>query len=266
MEIRNPNKTHWPALEPLILAALGPGWDAAALSERIFYDEAYDPNHVWFAREAGQMLGFLHTSLEGETARIKLLVIAPSARRKGLGREMLSRAEDRLVGEGAREALIAPSPPREFYPGLVPGSEAEAFFVAQGYEPDGELSLEFVDPVQPVEPPPLEEGAVDFAHTHAGRDWSWAEEALAHRPPRALYRSEVGLLLFEPGVSVGPLWAAEDADDAALLALSEAGLAAASQLPARDPRGLRLHAGDGALPWLEPARRETRIIYRKALS
>jgi GNAT superfamily N-acetyltransferase len=251
MEIRNPNKSHLPAVHALLQRSLDLALSPQAVADRIFYEEAYDPNHVWFAREAGQMLGFLHTTLVGDRAYLKLLVVAPEHRRMGLGRDLLSRAEYRLSGEGARECWVASTPPHEFFPGVLPASVAEAFFLSQGYQIKAETPVHWAKPVAPaVAPAPDLEAAVTFAQEHAPTHWAWVEESLASRPPKALFVPSAGLCLVEPGESVGPLWPAPGASDTALMTLSQLALSVASAQAPRDPRGLRLQQVEGsrALP------------------
>lgn len=267
MEIRNPNQTHLPELHALLQRCLDGAYTPQQVAERIFYEEAYDPNHVWMAREQGRMLGFLHTVLEGEKAYIKLIAVAPEHRRRGLGRDMLSRAEYRLSGEGAREAWVTATPPRDFLSGLAPGSAAAAFFAAQGYEPAGQELVRWAAPVVGAQAPePDRHAAGLFAREHAPGHWGWIEDALACRPAKALYRPGVGLLLAEPGESLGPLWPAPGAAEGDLRALALVGLALASMRPVRDARGLRLHQVPGslALP-LEAALQEPVLSYRKTL-
>lgn len=257
MEIRNPNKTHLAEVHALLQRTLDLGLDPQAVADRIFYEEAYDPNHVWFAREAGKMLGFLHTTLVGDEADIKLLVVAPERRRTGLGRDLLSRAEYRLSGEGAKTAWVRSTPPNEFFPGVEPASVGEAFFMSQGYALKSEGPVHWAKPVAPQAAAALDlEAAVAFAQQHAPTQWAWVEESLAAR--KALFDPAAGLCLAEPGESAGPLWAAPEASPEALERLAAQALALASSKAPRDARGLRLHhvPGSLALP-LEAA--ETRI-------
>lgn len=267
MEIRNPNQTHLPALHALLQRCLGGTFSPEAVADRIFYEENYDPNHVWMAREGGQMLGFLHSVFTGDAAQIKLMLVAPERRRQGMGRDLLSRAEFRLSGEGARRITLGPTPPREFFPGLEPGSVAEAFFVAQGYEPAGEVQRHWVQPTasQAAAQPDLS-AALQFAQAQAPAQWAWVEDALACRPSKALYQPGVGLLLTEPGESLGPLWTEATAATDAVAALAQAGLALASSAPPSDARGLRCFSVPGSAPLpLSPALTETFVSYSKSL-
>ena len=73
MEIRNPDKTHLPQVLALLERCFPGRWTPDEVAGKVFFDEHYDPNHVWMAREKGQVLGFLHTVQAGETAWMKLL-------------------------------------------------------------------------------------------------------------------------------------------------------------------------------------------------
>lgn len=267
MEIRNPNKSHLAEIHAHLQRCLDGAFSPQAVADRIFYDESYDPNHVWMAREGGQILGFLHSSLAGDKAYIKLLTVAPERRRQGLGRDLLSRAEYRLSGEGARLALVTATPPRDFFPGLVPGSVAESFFAAQGYRAGAPRQVAWTRPGAPgPAPQPDLEAAIAFAQAQAPTHWAWIEESLACRPSKAVYVAGTGLLLAEPGESLGPLWPDPAAAPAQLKGLLAAGLALASGAPPRDPRGLRLHQveGSGVLD-LPAGLSETYLSYTKPL-
>lgn len=255
MEIRNPNKSHLPEIHALLQRCLDGAFTPQAVADRIFYEEAYDPNHVWMAREAGQMLGFLHTVLQGDKAYIKLIAVAPERRRSGLGKDLLSRAEYRLSGEGAKSAWVTATPPRDFYPGLQDGSVAEAFFLAQGYRISGKRKVDWVKPglASPQAQPDLE-AAILFAREHAPEHWSWVEESLACRPAQAVYLPGDGLILAQPGESLGPQWGTPS------LALAQAGLALASTLPARDSRGLRWQQVEGSVPLPLPSNAQEDFI------
>lgn len=267
MEIRNPNKSHLPELHALLQRCFGGFFSPQAVADRIFYEEAYDPNHVWMAREAGQMLGFLHTVLDGDKAYIKLLAVAPERRRSGLGRDLLSRAEYRLSGEGAKSAWVTATPPRDFFPGLSDGSVAEAFFIAQGYQLAGRATVHWIQPGSgaPTPQPDLE-AAIFFAREHAPEQWSWVEECLACRPSQAVYLPGSGLILAQPGESLGPLWPAPGAKPEDVQTLAQTGLALASQQPCRDIRGLRWQQLNGSAPTpLSSAAHEDFLSYTKSL-
>ncbi len=191
MELRNPNKGHYPLLVALLERCFQPSWDAQALADRVYYDADYDPNHVWMAREKGQVLGVLVSTLHGDRATLKLLAVDPDGRRKGLATDMLSRAEYRLSGEGAKTMLIEGTPPHEFLPGVTPGSEADAFFRSQGYAPSP-TSVSWVAP-QPVAKPLDEKfdkaAAIAFGQAHAGAAWHWIEDTLGFQPARLAFEA-----------------------------------------------------------------------------
>jgi len=248
MEIRNPNKSHLPELLNLLERCFSGVWTAEDVAGRIFYDEHYDPNHVWMAREAGQTLGFLHTLQVGERAWIKLLAVAPEARRRGLGRDLLSRAEFRLSGEGAKEIRVESTPPREFLPGVIPESDAALFFKACGYEAAAPLPLLHAAPRPGILPPePDRQVVARFAREVCGEHWGWAEEQLSWRPAHLAYRADAGLCLAEPGESLGPLWPVDGAGDGPLHQLVQDALAVASSAPARGG-ALRVWTLEGGRP------------------
>ena len=268
MEIRNPNKSHLPELLSLLERCFPGAWTAEDVAGRIFYDEHYDPNHVWMAREVGQTLGFLHTLQVGGCAWIKLLAVAPEARRRGLGRDLLSRAEFRLSGEGAKEARIESTPPREFVAGIAPGSEAALFFDACGYHAGAPQPV-LTCPAKPgiLPPEPDRQAVAAFARAACGEQWAWAEEQLSWRPAHLAYRPEAGLCLAEPGASLGPLWPVDGATPAALQTLVQEALAVASSVPTHRDRPLRVWQlpGGRELPGLD-VQSEALVPYYKKLT
>lgn len=254
MEIRNPDKTHLPALLALLERCFPGRWSAEEVADRIFYDEHYDPNHVWMAREQGRMLGFAHTLQRGARAWLKLVAVDPDHRRRGIGRDLLSRAEFRLSGEGAREIRVESLPPHEFLPGPAPRSGEAAFLEAQGYLSQGEDEALFLPPLDRSAPPPMGEAqrreALAWARGRCGESFGWAEEALACRPAKAVFDPDAGLCLAEPGLSLGPLWSQPGVEAPRLKALASAAWALAGSRPPRHALGLRLWQvpGSGALP------------------
>ena len=235
MEIRNPDKTHLPAVYSLLERCFPGAWSGAEVEDRIYYDALYDPNHVWMAREEGRVLGLLVSVQDGPLAWLKLLAVDETARRRSLGRDLVSRAEFRLSGEGVREWRIASTPPREFLPGVPPKSAAADFFEAEGFKRAKDLEVLWTPPRAAQAGPPVDrEAAAAFGREHAGPWWPWVEEQLSWRPARAAFDPEAGLCLAEPGVSLGPLWPAPSATGPSLAALVEAALAIAASAP---PRG-----------------------------
>ena len=250
MEIRNPDKTHLSAVFALLERCFPGAWSAAEVSDRIFYDQRYDPNHVWMAREQGQVLGLIVSVQDGPDAWLKLLAVDESARGKGIGSDLLSRAEFRLSGEGVRSLNIAPSPPREFLPAVTPASQAEAFFVRRGFSPSGSFELRWTQAqTAPSGPGPEVDRptAAAFGRHHGGTAWPWIEEQLSWHPARAAFDPEMGLCLAQPGLSVGPLWPAPTATPAGLAALVGSALAIASSAPPMRSEGLRVWTVEGSL-------------------
>lgn len=198
----------------------------------MLFDPAYDPNHVWMAREKGQVLGLLVVSLQGETARLKLLAVDPQRQRQGLGRQILERAEERLEGEGARRFVIEPSPPWQYFPGVLEQQQgALAFFAALGYR-QGELGhMSWLKPsAQPQAAAALNAADwVAWAKASVPFDAEALEDALSFQEPRAVgvtKGSQRALCAFDPGRSVGPC-----AGDPALALLAAKGAWAAASLP-----------------------------------
>ncbi|MFC4104510.1 GNAT family N-acetyltransferase [Micromonospora zhanjiangensis] len=82
----------------------------------------------------GVLLGSIsHTN--PTVGHVELLAVHPSARRRGLGRALLERAELVLAGLGAREVVLAGNPPRYAWPGIdVRYTPAICTALALGYE------------------------------------------------------------------------------------------------------------------------------------
>jgi GNAT superfamily N-acetyltransferase len=227
LEIRNPNKSHYPDIVALLHCCFQPAWEPQTLIDRVYFEPHYDPNHVWMAREAGQMLGFMVTTLVEDRAWLKLIAVDPTHRRKGLARDLLSRAEFRLEGEGAKQMLVESTPPFEFLPGVEPGSAGESLFKAQGYEAK-EFKAQWVSPSGGAEGKAFDKAAAaQFASRVSGEAWPWVEENIGTLPPRLVFEPGVGLALADPGQSVGPFWLDAGAPAGALESLSRAAVAIA---------------------------------------
>jgi ribosomal protein S18 acetylase RimI-like enzyme len=123
--------------------------------ERQAFGRAYfDPAGLILAEEDGRCIGFVHAGFganeqESELAYtsgvVCLIAVRPSHQRRGVGGELLMRAEASLRGRGAQlihAGQVAPFDP--FYQGLTGGSElagfltsdaaAEPFFIKHGYQ------------------------------------------------------------------------------------------------------------------------------------
>jgi hypothetical protein len=222
------------------------------------------------AREQGKVLGFLVTTLDGDKAYLKLLAVDPDARRKGLATDMLSRAEYRLSGEGAKQMLIEGTPPFEFLPGVLPGSEADGFFRSQAYSSSAsEVAWLAVDEAAAKAAGSFDKSAVAaFAQKVAGQAWPWVEETLGTQPPRMAFLPGQGLILAEPGQSLGPLWLEAAAMPGSAAALIAAGRAIAQRLPVVEPRGLRFFQvpASAGIPAGVPSTGQSIYHFRKTLA
>ena len=250
LELRNPNKSHYPEVMALLQRCFEPVWEPQTLIDRVYFEPHYDPNHVWMAREAGQVLGFMVTTLVEGQAWLKLLAIDPDARRRGIAKDLLSRAEFRLEGEGAKELLIESTPPFEFLPGVEPGSVADQFFLSQGFEPR-DFQARWIAPDLFSTGRDFDKaGAIAFGQKQGGAAWPWIEDTLGFKPPRVVFEAGQGLALADPGQSLGPLWLEAGAAPSAAKALLDQALAIASSSRCHDPRGLRFWEipGSQALP------------------
>ncbi|HID21703.1 MAG TPA: GNAT family N-acetyltransferase [Planctomycetaceae bacterium] len=125
-------------------------WDLLVLSQPYF-----DPRGLILAWEGDRAIGFVHagfacnsdqTGLCHETGVVQAVMVHPEHRRRGVGRELMRRAETYLKSAGAGRILAGPAPPGDaFYVGLYGGpvpcgflqsdAAAEPFFMSIGYEP-----------------------------------------------------------------------------------------------------------------------------------
>lgn len=129
------------------------GFDADIFETVVFSQPYFDPQGLILAVIDGQPVGFVHagfgpnsdeTDIDPRTGVICVIMVAPAFRRRGIGRELLRRAELYLQNRGATFALAGPSAPYDpFYFGIYGGSQpagfllsdplAEPFFQALGY-------------------------------------------------------------------------------------------------------------------------------------
>ena len=134
-------------------AASGFAYDAMDLMN--FGQPYFDRHGLILACEAGEPLGFVHagfatntdeSGLDKERGVICAVMVQPDRRRQGIGRKLLSHAEDYLKSSGAKQILAGPAAPFDpFYFGLYGGcqpagfleSDADAapFMQAVGFQP-----------------------------------------------------------------------------------------------------------------------------------
>ena len=120
----------------------------------VFSRTYFDRQGLIVACDGDQIVGYAHagfgptedqTALNRELGVICAVLVHPSDRHRGIGRELVQRAERYLVAGGAREILAGAAPPNDpFYGGLYGGvepaglldsdPEAVPFFEAIGYE------------------------------------------------------------------------------------------------------------------------------------
>ncbi|MFQ5732155.1 MAG: GNAT family N-acetyltransferase [Planctomycetaceae bacterium] len=120
----------------------------------IFSRMYFDRQGLILACDGDQVVGFVHagfgpnedeTALNRQTGVICAVLVHPSSRRRGIGRELVNRAETYLADAGATEVLAGAAPPNDpFYGGLYGGGQpagfldsdpdAVPFFTALGYE------------------------------------------------------------------------------------------------------------------------------------
>lgn len=131
------------------------GINADVLEIAVFSRPWFDRQGLILACEDGRAVGFAHagfgpndrqTALDRELGVICAVVVHPAFRRRGIGRELVQRAEACLTGAGAKQILAGAAPPNDpFYGGMYGGVEpaglldsdpdAVPFFTALGYEP-----------------------------------------------------------------------------------------------------------------------------------
>lgn len=129
--------------------------DADSLESVVFAQAYFDREGLIVATDGDRIVGFVHAGfgpsadeqrLSPAEGTIHAVIVAPSHRRQGIGRELVQRAEAYLLSRGATAIFGGPAPPRDaFYVGIYGGSQpagfldsdslAQPFFTALGYEP-----------------------------------------------------------------------------------------------------------------------------------
>ena len=123
------------------------------LEHQVFSKPYFDPAGLILAEENGTAVGFVHagfganaseTDISTAAGVVCVIGVRPSHQRRGIGTELLRRAEAYLRGRGAVALFAGPMRPlNPFYLGLYGGSElpgflasdpaAEPFFTRRGY-------------------------------------------------------------------------------------------------------------------------------------
>ena len=128
-----------PAVVDLCREALDLPEDAAE-ADRIVARLREQPGIGFTATADGALAGVVLGSIshrDDSIGHIDLIAVRPAARRQGIGRALLARAEGGLAGRGAVEVLLAGNPPYYAWPGIdVRYTPAVCLATAQGYEED----------------------------------------------------------------------------------------------------------------------------------
>jgi GNAT superfamily N-acetyltransferase len=128
----------------------------------------------------GDRRGAVAAVVRGTVGHLRLLVVAPEARRRGAGRELLRAAEEWMVGRGATELRVGAEVPYYLWPGVpIEATAALALLETSGYDDAGAV-LDMICPTDLVAPPPagVEVRLVDGGTTAAvaalvDREWPW---------------------------------------------------------------------------------------------
>lgn len=119
--------------------------DEALPAERFTTDELLagcydDPGVVLWLPDGSGAVSAVTRSFDGEVVIgwVRLVAVAPDARRHGRGRALLAAAEDWLFDRGATEVQLGGAAPFYFWPG-VPGDALEMLCLAEAarYDPVG---------------------------------------------------------------------------------------------------------------------------------
>jgi GNAT superfamily N-acetyltransferase len=131
------------------------GINHEALDRLLLGQHYFDPAGLTVAIDAGQIVGFAHagfrsndteTWVDRSVGAVCAIVVHPSRRRQGIGRELFGRSEAYLRQQGATSLQAGSAPPCDpFYHGLYGGSQvtgflesnadAAPFLAALGYQP-----------------------------------------------------------------------------------------------------------------------------------
>ena len=131
------------------------GFSYEALDRLLIGQHYFDPAGLVVACDAGKVVGFVHagfrsdsagTWIERDAGAIQVIVVHPSHRRTGIGRELLIRAEMYLRQLGTNSIQVGAAPPCDaFYHGLYGGAavsgllesnvDAAPFLAKLGFQP-----------------------------------------------------------------------------------------------------------------------------------
>ncbi len=131
------------------------GFRYEAFDRLVIAQHYFDPKGLIVACEGTRPIGFVHAGFRSNDLEswinrtmgaICVVMVEPSHRRQGIGRELVSRAEAYLREMGALSVQAGPSPPCDpFYIGLYGGAQlsgfldsdtaAAPFLAALGYQP-----------------------------------------------------------------------------------------------------------------------------------
>lgn len=131
------------------------GFSYEALDRLLLGQHYFDPAGFIVACDGAEVVGFVHAGFRGDDSEtwvdriagaVCSIVVHPSRRRAGIGRELLTRAETYLRQQGATSIQAGAAPPCDpFYHGLYGGSavsgflesntDAAPFLAAMGYQP-----------------------------------------------------------------------------------------------------------------------------------
>ncbi len=148
---------------------------SSPFERHVFAKPYFDPEGLIVAEQDGTCVGFAHAgfgpdpteaTLSTAAGVICLLAVRPAYRRRGIGSELLRRAESYLRQRGARELFAGALRPLDpFYLGMYGGSDlpgllvtdtlAEPFLGRHGYRPSSSvlvLQRRLTQPLKAVDP------------------------------------------------------------------------------------------------------------------
>lgn len=114
-------------------------------SERVFRDELIAENRIYLIALDGDVVaGFCGVMIVGEEAHVTNLLVAPSYRRHGLGRDLMVALADRAVADGARHLTLEVRSSNEAARSLYAGLGLAPVGVRPGYYGDEDALILWV--------------------------------------------------------------------------------------------------------------------------